>query len=627
MKKSKKFFIFILSLILILPSISKIEANSNNVHSTDEGLNNRGAANNTNPVVKPAKKQVYNVNYLMKREEEDIIKSVKEKNPKASSVVISNKKVMLYYNDSTTNEFDIMDIIENIPIELPKIFNGNYEIIEKSQATSLYAFRGEQTSFGVNLENEIGKTQNNIPGTNLTKNGKTVLVDNMSITKKRADGKTPDLQATGFPKGVRFNGKVYDKPLDPKFGNGVLPQRKEYRVEGPVAIDANLGKHEIIYTIEKQDDLTQKIHGYMNFTVYPQKEKYKPELNLNGKAAIELTKSNELETKIKGLVKFNHKGDLGTKDLNQVPFKNDKISLPDGAKYEIGNIDENIKDQKQEVTIKVVYKDNQGGDSIDTFTVPVILKSTEAEKYPPTSTEIIKEHGTSTTEDEIKNAINIPNYPKGKDKPTLKVDTTKIPDGNTPGDFEVPVTITYTDGSSTTTKVKVKIGEPKTKDEIIPYNSTDPEPQTGSDGKQIPANYITVIFRSSDITKGTVKVGETFGFEIKAKVKPGTNLVGKVEALAEAGYGFMTWSPSLGVAIDNQEYLANFMKSGQEVGEDAPIPQGWFRVKLTQDNTIKPGTVSDKWYAVEPNGKLPAEIFVELKDIRLLMVIKIQHGM
>lgn len=55
MKKSKKFFIFILSLILILPSISKIEANSNNVHSTDEGLNNRGAANNTNPVVKPVR--------------------------------------------------------------------------------------------------------------------------------------------------------------------------------------------------------------------------------------------------------------------------------------------------------------------------------------------------------------------------------------------------------------------------------------------------------------------------------------------------------------------------------------------------------------------------------------------
>ena len=158
-----------------------------------------------------------------------------------------------------------------------------------------------------------------------------------------------------------------------------------------------------------------------------------------------------------------------------------------------------------------------------------------------------------------------------------------------------------------------------TDDEIIPYTPDEDEPTKGDDGKDIPDNYITVTFKSEDVNKGTVKVETKEGAEVKAKVKPGTNLAGKAEAVAKDGYGFTVWAPELGVAADGNEYTAKFIKDGSEVGKDDPIPTGWHKVTVKQDNTIQAGTVTEKTYAVAPKdeakgqtGKLAADKFPSL---------------
>ncbi|MEF3317887.1 stalk domain-containing protein [Peptoniphilus grossensis] len=153
-----------------------------------------------------------------------------------------------------------------------------------------------------------------------------------------------------------------------------------------------------------------------------------------------------------------------------------------------------------------------------------------------------------------------------------------------------------------------------TDDVVVPWiPGTDDEPTKGSDGKDIPADYITVTFKSEDINKGKVKVGTKEGLEVKAKVKPGTNLEGKAQAVAEDGYGFTVWDPALGVAADKAEYTAKFIKSGDEVGKTDPIPTGWFRVTVKQDTTsIQAGTVTEKYYGVKANDKLAADKFPSL---------------
>ncbi len=71
------------------------------------------------------------------------------------------------------------------------------------------------------------------------------------------------------------------------------------------------------------------------------------------------------------------------------------------------------------------------------------------EKYEPQAKPIVKECGEATTDNDIKGAVTVPDYPADADKqPEIKVDVpTQLPDGNTPGEYEVDVTVTYPYGS------------------------------------------------------------------------------------------------------------------------------------------------------------------------------------
>ncbi|MCE3398580.1 hypothetical protein LCC45_14620, partial [Staphylococcus aureus] len=78
----------------------------------------------------------------------------------------------------------------------------------------------------------------------------------------------------------------------------------------------------------------------------------------------------------------------------------------------------------------------------------------------PKTDEVTKDHGTPTTEDDVTGAVTVPDYPSEKGTPTITVDDpSKLPDGKTPGTVEVPVTVTYPDGTKDHVTVPVTTKE------------------------------------------------------------------------------------------------------------------------------------------------------------------------
>ena len=153
--------------------------------------------------------------------------------------------------------------------------------------------------------------------------------------------------------------------------------------------------------------------------------------------------------------------------------------------------------------------------------------------------------------------------------------------------------------------------------EIIPYLPTEPAPTDDGNGLPIPTDYVTVTFKSEDAKKGNVKIGNKEGATVLAKVKPGIDLSQKAEitTVPVEHYGFTQWKPILGKAAEGQTYTAYFVKSGEEIGEKDPIPEGWFKVTVSQDDdSIVANTVKKAVYPVEPNGKLAADKFADLTN-------------
>ncbi|MCE5044250.1 hypothetical protein KJB72_11325, partial [Staphylococcus chromogenes] len=162
----------------------------------------------------------------------------------------------------------------------------------------------------------------------------------------------------------------------------------------------------------------------------------------------------------------------------------DGATLPDGTQSGTFN-----------VPVVVTYPDG----TTDMINVPVTVGDAQAVTYEPTATPIDKNYGSATSEADVVSAVTVPNFPTTGDQPTITVDDpTTLPDGQTPGNYNVPVTVTYPDGSQdhisvpitvgsteastyqpTATAVETPFGTPTTADEVI-GNVTIPEyPTTG----------------------------------------------------------------------------------------------------------------------------------------------------
>ena len=117
------------------------------------------------------------------------------------------------------------------------------------------------------------------------------------------------------------------------------------------------------------------------------------------------------------------------------------------------------------VPVTVTYPDG----TKDHVNVPVKVGNPDSSKYEPKVTPITKDFGTPTTADEVKKAVTVPDYPSSKGTPVVTIDNpSTLPNGQTPGTFTVPATVTYPDGSKTHVDVPVTVKEQPDKDKYEP---------------------------------------------------------------------------------------------------------------------------------------------------------------
>ena len=189
--------------------------------------------------------------------------------------------------------------------------------------------------------------------------------------------------------------------------------------------------------------------------------------------------SDTFEPKAKPVVKPFGKqvtSDDVTKNVTVPDWSKDSKEQP---KIELNEPNTKLPDGKipgnSTVKVKVTYPDG----TTDTVDVPVTISNKQSELYPPTSEEITKDNGKAPTDEEIKNAVKIPNWPSDGGTVTKSIDKdTKIPDGNKAGKFEVPVTVEYPDGSTTVINVPVTIKAPTATTKVVTVpKGVDPKPE------------------------------------------------------------------------------------------------------------------------------------------------------
>ena len=251
--------------------------------------------------------------------------------------------------------------------------------------------------------------------------------------------------------------------------------------------------------------------------------------------------------------------------------------------------------------VQVTYPD--GLKDYTYVTVNVAKSATEL--FEANGSQIDKELGQPTTEDDIKNAVTFKDS-EGND--ATAPEGTTLPNGNTPGVYEVPVTVTYPDGTTDETTVTVVVGN------VIPVD--DPS-------KPTPAGYVRVTFEKGDHgefaadakTVFDVKEG-TAGSEL-AKVAP--------EVTPAEDYIFTAWSPEVPETItaagtftaqykekDTVAYTAEFgtitKPAGEATTEDDIAGAVTFKDKDGNDTKAPEGTtIKPKEGTTLPNGDEPGD--------------------
>ena len=190
------------------------------------------------------------------------------------------------------------------------------------------------------------------------------------------------------------------------------------------------------------------------------------------------------------------------------------------------------------VSVEVNYPDG----STDTVDVHVTITN-DAADYTAQGGELTKGYGEPTTADDVTSQVTT-NYPADKaGQPTITVDDpSTLPDGQTPGDYIIPVTVTYPDGTKDTTTVTVTI-----LDKVIDV--------TNDPSKPTPEGYVRVSFEAGD--HGSFAAGTSTVFDVK-KGTPASELPVPTVTVAK-GYNHEGWNPALPTNVDaSATYVAQY---------------------------------------------------------------------
>ncbi|ELP8695988.1 YPDG domain-containing protein [Staphylococcus pseudintermedius] len=229
------------------------------------------------------------------------------------------------------------------------------------------------------------------------------------------------------------------------FGNPVMPtdvtdsiQVPNYPLEGQqptVTVDdesqlpdgTTEGYKDIDVTVTYPDGTRDHIKVPVVTEKQPDNEKYEPTTNgITKKYGIPTTEDEVID-----IVRIPYFPVDGVQPIVTV---NDPRLLPNGQKE--GQIN---------VPVTVTYPDG----TKDLMTVPVITgKQAENEKYDPITLGVTKDYGDPTTANDVTKSIQIPTYPAGGEQPIVTADDeSQLPDGTVEGKVDIPVTVTYPDGT------------------------------------------------------------------------------------------------------------------------------------------------------------------------------------
>ncbi|WP_276877546.1 Rib/alpha-like domain-containing protein, partial [Anaerococcus hydrogenalis] len=304
----------------------------------------------------------------------------------------------------------------------------------------------------------------------------------------------------------------------------------------------------------------------------------------------EKSKAPEINKVSEGDRKISGKGVAGSKILltkasdSEGDIISEDIVVDENGNWEIDLPDDIILNKGDQINANQIEKGKKISDPTARDVDP---KIEDKDNFEPKTKDITKDFGNHTSEEEIKNSVEIPNYPKDKKNPTITIDDPKqIPDGNKAGDYEVDITVKYPDGSEDKTKVKVKVKEktPEKLPDIIDVTE-NPDAKT-------PEGYVRVSFEAGEGTEIAktkiydVKEGKSLKEEDYPQVKE------------KDGYENPTWSVKPGEKItrENAKIVASAKKKLTDAEKYEPIPK---------DLTTKVGQTPEADKAIENKNDLP----------------------
>ncbi|WP_019214909.1 stalk domain-containing protein [Fenollaria massiliensis] len=236
--------------------------------------------------------------------------------------------------------------------------------------------------------------------------------------------------------------------------------------------DATLYDNGQFYYTVKEEDAGKTIKLPVLIT-YRDSSTDNAEIVINVKPLDDQSAAPTVEDVVEGATVINGTGVEGAtiKILKGTEVIAENIVVGNDGKWKAENIDATKLKADDKLTIEQT-ENGKKPNSIETTVKAKTVTPEEKkdnEKYNPTATNITKNFGEATTEDEVKAAVSVADYPQDKDAYTVTVDDpSKLPDGQTAADFNVAVTVTYPDQSTDklTVKVTVKAKAPTPEDKV-----------------------------------------------------------------------------------------------------------------------------------------------------------------
>ncbi|WP_170168043.1 Rib/alpha-like domain-containing protein, partial [Staphylococcus piscifermentans] len=345
------------------------------------------------------------------------------------------------------------------------------------------------------------------------------------------------------------------------------------------------GRVEVPVTVTYPDGSTATIKVPVVTADQQDKDKYQPTTESIEKNYGEKATPDEVKGKVT-VPNFPANG-------KQPTYTVDEAKIPNG-----------LKSGTENVPVTVTYPDG----SKEVVEVPVITKEQlDKDKYQPTTEEIRKPFGQRTDENEVKSKVAIPGYPENGQPVTITVDTSKIPDGQTPGEVNVPVTVTYPDNTTDVVNVKVTTG-PKDSDTYQPTTAPITKPYGQGTTEQEIKDKVTVPNFPKDGVQPKVVIDDP------TKVPDG-NTTGVFDVPVTVTYpdgttDKVTVKVTVGKQADNAKYEPTAEDITKKFGQKATPDE--VKGKVTVPGFPKEGnqpvlTVDESKI---PNGQTPGEVNV-----------------